>query len=61
MPGRQGNLEADKNCLEDETCRPTIVEGQGTLEEVQDSRSETERSERIRGQKKTCLRKKGPP
>jgi hypothetical protein len=34
MPGRQGNLEADKNCLEDETCRPTIVEGQGTLEEV---------------------------
>ena len=50
-----------KNCLEDETCRPAIVEGQGTLEEVQDSMSETERSERIRAQKKTCLRKKGPP
>ena len=41
-----------KNCLEDETCRPAIVEGQGTLEEVQDSMSETERSERIRAQKK---------
>ena len=37
------------------------MEGQGTLEEVQDSMSETERSKRIRAQKKTCLRKKGPP
>lgn len=55
-------METDKkNCLEDETYRPAIVEGQGTLEEVQDSMSETERSKRIRAQKKTCLRKKGPP
>ena len=30
-----------KNCLEDETCRPANVEGQGILEEVQDSMSET--------------------
>ena len=36
-----------KNCLEDETCRPAIVEGQGTLEEVQDRISETEWSERM--------------
>ena len=50
-----------KNCLEDETCRPAIVEGQGTLEEVQDSMSETERRERIRAQRKTCLRKKDLP
>ena len=30
-----------KNCLEDETCRLANVEGQGILEEVQDSMSET--------------------
>ena len=35
-----------KNCLEDETCQPAVVEGQETLEEVQDSMPETERCER---------------
>ena len=30
-----------KNCLVAETCRPANVEGQGILEEVQDSMSET--------------------
>ena len=31
-----------KNCLEDETCQPAVVEGQETLKEVQDSMPETE-------------------
>ena len=35
-----------KNCLEDETCQPAVVEGQETLEEVQDSMPETEWCER---------------
>jgi protein O-GlcNAc transferase len=30
-----------KNCLEDKTCWPANVEGQGIIEEVQDSMSET--------------------
>jgi hypothetical protein len=50
-----------KNCLEDETCRPAVVEGQETLEEVQDSMSETERSKRIGAPKKTDMKEKGPP
>jgi hypothetical protein len=38
------------------------VEGQGTLEEVQDSMSETEWSERIGARKKKDMsKKKGPP
>ena len=35
-----------KNCLEDETYQPAVVEGQEMLEEVQDSMPETERCER---------------
>ena len=35
-----------KNCLEDETCQPAVVEGQEMLEEVQDSMPETEWCER---------------
>ena len=31
-----------KSCLEDERCRPSVKEGQGALEELQDSMSETE-------------------
>jgi hypothetical protein len=38
-----------------------VVEGQETLEEVQDSISETERSERIGAPKKTDMKEKGPP
>lgn len=48
-----------KNCLEDETCKAAVVEGQATLEVVQDSMSETERSERLGARKKKdVLRKK---
>lgn len=51
-----------KNCLEDEACHPAIIESQGTLEEVQDSMSETERSERMGARKrKDMSNKKGPP
>nr|P04023.1 RecName: Full=Intracisternal A-particle Gag-related polyprotein; Contains: RecName: Full=Matrix protein; Contains: RecName: Full=Phosphorylated protein; Contains: RecName: Full=Capsid protein; Contains: RecName: Full=Nucleocapsid protein; Contains: RecName: Full=Protease [Golden hamster intracisternal A-particle H18] len=51
-----------KNCLEDEACHPAIIESQGTLEEVQDSMSETERSERMGARKrKDMSKKKGPP
>ena len=35
-----------KNCLEDETCQPAVVEGQEMLEEVQDSMPEIEWCER---------------
>ena len=31
-----------KSCLEDERCRPSVKEGQGALEELQDSMSEME-------------------
>jgi hypothetical protein len=41
-----------KNCLEDETCQPAVVEGQETLEEVQDCMPETEQSERLGAHKK---------
>ena len=52
-----------KNCLEDETCQPAVVEGQETLEEVRDSMSETKRSERLGAckKKKDMFKKKGPP
>lgn len=36
-----------KNCIEDEKCCVEIQKGQAILEEVQDSLSETERSERM--------------
>ena len=45
-----------KSCLEDEKCRPTVIAGQGALEELQDSMSETERGERL-----GPLRRKGAP
>ncbi|XP_027288878.1 igE-binding protein-like [Cricetulus griseus] len=51
-----------KNCLEDEACRPAVVESQETLKEVQDSMSKTERDERLGAQKrKDMSKKKGPP
>ena len=52
-----------KNCLEDETCQPAVVEGQETLEVVQDSMSETEQSERLGAhkKKKDMSKEKGPP
>lgn len=53
-----------KNCLEDETCEAARVEGQTTLESVQDSMSETERSERMSARalkKKQNTRIKEPP
>ena len=33
---------SQKSCLEDEKCHPTVIAGQGALEELQDSMSETE-------------------
>lgn len=44
-------------------CKAAIVEGQATLEVVQDSMSETERSERLGARKKKDVlrKKKGPP
>ncbi|XP_051041433.1 igE-binding protein-like [Phodopus roborovskii] len=52
-----------KNCLEDEACKGAIAEGRSTLEEVQDSMSETERSERLGVRKKKSVPKKekAPP
>ena len=52
-----------KNSLENKTCQPAVVEGQETLEEVQDSMSETKWSESsgAHKKKKTCLRKKDLP
>jgi hypothetical protein len=46
-----------KNCLEDETYRPAILEGQGTLEDVQDSMSETEWSKIMGAPKKKDISK----
>ena len=52
-----------KNCLEDEACRAVVAEGRNVLEEVQDSMSETERSERLGARKKRSVPNKenGPP
>lgn len=47
-----------KNCLEDENCKEVVNEGQVTLEGVQDSMSETERSERLGARKKRDIPKK---
>ena len=44
-----------KNCLEDRDCQTAVAEGRSVLEEVQDSISETERSERL-----GALRRNGP-
>lgn len=41
-----------KNCLQDENCQSVVRSGQITLETVQDSMSETERSERMGARKK---------
>ncbi|XP_062936435.1 igE-binding protein-like [Cynocephalus volans] len=52
-----------KNCLEDEGCRLVVTEGQNTLEEVQDSMSESERSERMgtRKRRDVSYKEKDPP
>lgn len=52
-----------KNCLEDEACQAVVAEGRNVLEEVQDSMSETERSERLGARKKKSvpIKKNGPP
>ena len=47
-----------KNCLEDENCKEAVSEGQVTLEGVQDSTSENERSERLGTRKKKIVPKK---
>ena len=41
-----------KHCLEDEACKAVVAEGRNVLEEVQDSMSETERSERLGARRK---------
>ncbi|XP_060229643.1 igE-binding protein-like, partial [Meriones unguiculatus] len=54
-----------KNCLEDDNCKRAVDEGQVALEEVQDSMSETENSERLGARKKKDTHKnkkaKDPP
>ena len=52
-----------KNCLEDKTCQTVVAEGRSVLEEVQDSMSETERSERLGARRKKWAQYKenGPP
>lgn len=53
-----------KNCLEDENCQAVVRTSQVTLESVQDSMSETERSERMGARKKQKGKqkeKKDPP
>ncbi|XP_040588496.1 igE-binding protein-like [Mesocricetus auratus] len=52
-----------KNCLQDEACRGAVAKGRSTLEEVQDSMSETERSKRLGARKKKIVHKKekAPP
>ena len=40
-----------KSCLEDEKCRSSVAAGQGVLEELQDSMSETEGDKRLRALK----------
>jgi hypothetical protein len=50
-----------KSCLEDEKCRLTVIAGQGALEELQDSMSETERGERLGAlRRKDAPKKRGP-
>ncbi|XP_055485384.1 igE-binding protein-like [Psammomys obesus] len=52
-----------KSCLEDRKCRSSVAAGQGVLEEIQDSMSETERDRRLRALKekeKDVFKKKGP-
>ena len=41
-----------KHCLEDEACKAVVAEGRNVLEEVQDSMSETERTERLGARRK---------
>lgn len=56
-----------KNCLEDEACEEARQKGQVTLESVQDSMSETERSERMGARARLSKdihktkKEKGPP
>ena len=47
-----------RNCLEDENCKEAVSERQVTLERVQDSMSETERSERLGACKKKIVPRK---
>lgn len=52
-----------KNCLQDEVCEAARMQGQTTSEMVQDSMSETERSERLgaRAKNPDFITEKGPP
>jgi protein O-GlcNAc transferase len=50
-----------KSCLEDEKCRLAVKAGQGVLEEVQDSMSETEWGKRLGAQRKKGIPKKQGP
>lgn len=52
-----------KSCLEDEKCHPSVAAGQGVLEELQDSMSETERNKRLgalKKKEKDVFKKKDP-
>ncbi|XP_026634311.1 igE-binding protein-like [Microtus ochrogaster] len=52
-----------KHCLEDEACKAILAEGRNVLEEVQDSMSETERTERLGSRRKKLapIKEKGLP
>ena len=50
-----------KNCLEDKSCQAVVADGQNVLEEVQDSISETECSERLGAPVRKRSKEKEPP
>ena len=57
-PGTMGIWQMVKDCLGRDIYKPIISAGQEALDEIQDSMSETERSERLQlGRELTDLRK----
>ncbi|XP_076772194.1 LOW QUALITY PROTEIN: igE-binding protein-like [Arvicanthis niloticus] len=57
-PGTRLLWRLVRSCLQDEKCRSTVVAGQGVLEELQDSMSETEQDKRLGAHKE---KRKGIP
>lgn len=63
-PGTKAMWTLVLNCLRDDSCQSVIAESQSTLEEIQDSMSETERNERLGAHRKKEMdpnEEKGPP
>ncbi|XP_076795393.1 LOW QUALITY PROTEIN: igE-binding protein-like [Arvicanthis niloticus] len=62
-PGTRPLWKLVRSCLQDEKCCSTVAAGQGVLEELQDSMSETEQGKRLsahKGKRKGLSKKTGP-